>query len=93
MSEVRGDFKWKNGKVIWVPSKEGQWIIHPVLGPMRPTDPLRDCIIGKELSKEIDKAIKKVLSKEPKMKEYTCKVCGKKFMGSEPISICPSCYI
>jgi NTP pyrophosphatase (non-canonical NTP hydrolase) len=30
---------------------------------------------------------------EPEMKEYTCQVCGSKFQGSEPIAICPSCYI
>lgn len=30
---------------------------------------------------------------EPEMKEYTCKICKRKFQGSEPFEICPTCYI
>ena len=59
----RGDFEWKGDEVVWVPSKKGRTIIHPVLGPMDANSPLADVIIGIDLAKEIDESMKEKVRK------------------------------
>ena len=59
MNKERGDFKWVNGEVKWVPSKKGEWVIHPMLGPMKAKSNLADAIISPSLAKEIDIELKK----------------------------------
>jgi len=57
----RGDFEWKDGEVIWVPSETGECIIHPVLGLMPANSPLVDAIIGDGLAKMIDEKMREKL--------------------------------
>lgn len=57
----RGDFEWEDGEVVWIPSENGRYKIHPVLGPMPENDPLVDMIIGDNLAEMIDKKMKEKL--------------------------------
>ena len=58
----RGDFEWKDGQVVWVPSKTGKYRVHPVLGPMPEDSPLVDVIIGDDMAKEIDQKLREKLN-------------------------------
>jgi hypothetical protein len=57
----RGDFEWRDGEVVWIPSEKGKYKIHPVLGPMPEDDPLTDLIIGDDLAKMIDERMREKL--------------------------------
>ena len=63
MNYERGDFKWEGDQIKWIASEKGKWVIHPVLGLMDANSPLRDCIIGSGLAKEIDKSFKEEIKK------------------------------
>jgi len=59
METQRGDFVWKGDIVMWVESNTGEWVLYPLLGPMKADDPLTGVIIGSDLAEEIDKELRK----------------------------------